>query len=132
MTECYRRYVDFHIAFVSWVKVLLDPLKLSNFLSFDPVFPKTKSICFWFQTMENDWVWRKFFERFITILIVLVDIAGVLFSQLLTIIEKLHSKFESFFTEKWKIPNNYLIQYMHLLILNYPLQYGKRLVTIAR
>ena len=49
--------------------------------------------------MENDWAGRKFFERFIAILSVSVDIIGALFFQLVSIIEKLHSKFESFFTE---------------------------------
>ena len=42
--------------------VLLDFLKLSNFLSLDLVFPKAKMIYFWFQTMKNDWVWRKFLK----------------------------------------------------------------------
>ena len=79
--------------------------------------------------MKNDWVWRKVFERYITILNVLVDIIGVLFFQLVSIIEKLDSKFESFSTEKLKILNNTLIRYVHLFILNYPLQYAKRLVT---
>ena len=46
--------MEFDIAFVSWVKVLLDLLKLGNFLSLYPVAPKTKIICFLFQTMKND------------------------------------------------------------------------------
>ena len=49
--------------------------------------------------MQNDWVWRKFFERFTTILIVPVDVVGVLFFQVVSIIEKLHSKIESLFAE---------------------------------
>ena len=73
--------------------VLLDFLKLSNFLSLDLVFPKAKMIYFWFQTMKNDWVWRKFFERYITILSVSVDIIPVLFFQVLSIFEKFHSNF---------------------------------------
>ena len=44
--EGYRGYMEFDIAFVSWVKVLLELLNLSNFLSLDPVRPKTKTICF--------------------------------------------------------------------------------------
>ena len=79
ITEGYRGYMEFDIAFVSWVKVLLDLLKLSNFLSLDPVFPKTKIIYFWFQTMKNDWVLRRFFERYITILSVSVDVKGDFF-----------------------------------------------------
>ena len=75
------------------------PFKLSNFLSFDPVFSKTKIICFWFQTMKNDWVWRKVFERYIFSLSVLVGIVGVLFFQLVSLFKKLYSKFQSFFTE---------------------------------
>ena len=104
ITEGYRGYMEFDIAFVSWVKVLLDLLKLSNFLSLDPVFPKRKSICFWFQTMKNDWVWRKVFETFATILTVSVDIIGVLSFQLVSILGKLDCKFKSFFIEELKIP----------------------------
>ena len=99
ITEGYRGYMEFDIAFVSWVKVLLDLFKLCKFLSLDPVFPKKKIIYFWFKTMKNDWVWRKCFERYITILSVLVDIRGVLFFQLVSLLQKLDSKFESFFTE---------------------------------
>ena len=99
ITEGYRGYMEFDIAFVSWVKVLLDLFKLSKFLSLDPVFPKKKIIYFWFKTMKNDWVWRKCFERYITILSVSVDIIGALFFQLVSLLEKLDSKFESFFTE---------------------------------
>ena len=102
ITEGYRGYMEFDIAFVSWVKVLLDLLKLSNFVSLDPVFPKTKSICFWFQTMKNDWVWRKVFERFVTILTVSVDIIGVLSFQLVSILGKLVCKFKFV---HWRIKN---------------------------
>ena len=100
--EGYRGYMEFDIAFVSWVKVLLDLLKLSNFLSLCPVVPKTKIICFFiskFQTMKNDWIWRKFFQRYITIVSVSVDIIGVLFFLLVSLFEKLDSNFQSFFTE---------------------------------
>ena len=105
------------------------PFELCNFLSLYPFPKKTKILCFWFQTMKNDWVWRKVFERFITILNISVDIIRVLFFQLVSILEKLDSKFESFFTEELKIYNNTLIRYLHLFILNYPLQYSIRLVT---
>ena len=88
--------MEFDIAFVSWVKVLLDLLKLGNFLSLYPVAPKTKIICFLFGTMKNDWIWRK---SYITVLGVLVDIIGVLFYQLVSLFEKLDSNFQSFFTE---------------------------------
>ena len=99
MIDGYRGYMKFDIAFLSWVKVLLDPLKVSNFLSLYPVIPKTKIICFLFQTMKNDWIWRKCFERYIIILSVLVDIVRVLFFQLVPLFKKLDSEFESFFTE---------------------------------
>ena len=78
---------------------MLDLLKLSNFPSLDPVPKKAKTICFSFQTMKNDSFWRKVFERYIIILNVSFDIIGVLFFQLVSIIEKLDSKFEKFFTE---------------------------------
>ena len=72
--------MSFDVAFVHWEKVLLDILKLSNLLSFDPVPLKTEIICIWFETMKNDWVWRKVFERLITILNVSVDIIGAFFT----------------------------------------------------
>ena len=99
ITEGYRGCMGFDIAFVSRVNILLEVLKLSNFLCLDPVFPKTKIVCFWFQTMKNDWVWRKVFERHMFVLSVLVDIVGVLFFRLASLFGKLNSKFESFFTE---------------------------------
>ena len=46
ITEGYRGYMEFDITLLSWVKVLLDLLNLSNFLSLDPVPPKIKIICF--------------------------------------------------------------------------------------
>ena len=49
--------------------------------------------------MKNDLVWRKFFERYITILSFSVNIIGGLFFQLVSLFEKVDSKFESFFTE---------------------------------
>ena len=79
ITKSYKGYMKFDITFVSWVKVLLDLLKLRNFLPLHSVFPKTKIICFWFQTMKNDWVWRKYFERYLTIQSFLVDIVVHLF-----------------------------------------------------
>ena len=77
-------------------KRFLDVLKLGSFLSFYPVAPKMKIICFWFGTIKNDWSWRK---SYITVLGVLVDIIGVLFYQLVSLFEKLDSNFQSFFTE---------------------------------
>ena len=91
--------MKFDIGFVSWVKVLLDLLKLSNFLSVYPVVPKTKLIFFLFQTIKNDWIWRKIFQKYITILSVSVDIIGVVFVRLVTLFEKLDANFQSFFTE---------------------------------
>ena len=102
ITEGYRGYMEFDIAFVSWVKVLLDLLKLSNFPSLDPV-PKKAKICFSFQAMKNDWVWRKVFERFITIINVSVNIIQVLFFQVLSVFEKLHCKSKSFFIKELEI-----------------------------
>ena len=99
ITEGYRGDMEFDIAFEPWAKVLPDLLKWSNFLSHDPVFSKTKIICFWFQTMKNDWVWRKVIEKYIFIVSVLVDIVGVLGFQLVSLFKKLDSKFESFWTE---------------------------------
>ena len=105
-----------HKIYVIWYsfcilgKVLLDLLKLSDFLSLNPVFPKRKIICFLFQTMKNYWVWRKFFEKFITILnvwTVLNSIIRVSFFQLVSI--------GSFFTEELKILNKNLIQYLYLI-----------------
>ena len=129
ITEGYRGYMEFHIAFVSWVWVLLDFLKLSNFFSLYLLFLRRKLFLL-FQTMKNDWVWRKTFEKFITILNVLVDNVTVLFFQVASIIKKLdNNKFGSFFTEELKILNNNLTQYVYLFILIYPLQYAKRLLT---
>ena len=91
---------------------MLDLLKLSDFLSLNPVFPKRKIICFLFQTMKNYWVWRKFFEKLITILnvwTVLNSIIRVSFFQLVSI--------GSFFTEELKILSKNLIQYLYLFIL---------------
>ena len=82
---------------------MLDLLKLNNVLSLDPVPAKTKIVCFWFQTVNNDWVWRKDFERLITMLNVSVDIIGGSF-QLVSTFEKLNAKYKSFFTEELKIP----------------------------
>ena len=91
---------------------MLDFFKLSDFLSLNPVFPKRKIICFLFQTMKNYWVWRKIFEKFITILnvwAVLNSIIRVSFFQLVSI--------GSFFIEELKILNKNLIQYLYLFIL---------------
>ena len=57
--------------------------------------------------MKNDWVWTKFIEKFITILNFLVNIIGNLFFQLVSILEKLHSMFDSFFTEELKTPEQH-------------------------
>ena len=54
ITMGYRGYMGFDIAFASWVKVLLDLLKLSNFPSLDPVPKKAEIICFSFPMMKND------------------------------------------------------------------------------
>ena len=83
---------------------MLDLLNLSNLLSLDPVPHKTKIICFWFQTMKNDWDWRKIFGGFLTILNNSVNIMGVLSFQLVSVSENLDSKFKSFLTEELKIP----------------------------
>ena len=46
-----------------------------------------------------------------------------------SIFEKLDSKFEIFFIEELKIFVKALVQYVYQFILNYLLQYAKRLVT---
>ena len=79
------------------------PFDFKQLLFPDLVSPKTKIICFWFQTMKNDWIWRQVFERFITIRNIFVNIIHVLFFQVLSIFEKLHSKFKSSFTEELEI-----------------------------
>ena len=104
ITEGYRRYIYFDIAFVFWVNVLLGLLNISNFFSLDHGLLKTKIICFWFETMKTDWIWRKVFERFVSNLTVSVDIIGVLSFQLVSILGKLDCKFKSFFIEELKIP----------------------------
>ena len=52
VTEGYRGYMKFDIAFVTRVKFLLDLLKLSNFLSLDPVPPKIKLFVFDFRRLK--------------------------------------------------------------------------------
>ena len=79
------------------------PFEVNKLLFPDPVFPKMKIICFWFQTTKKDWVWRNVFERFITIINVSVNIIQVLFFQVLSVFEKLHSKFKSFFIKELEI-----------------------------
>ena len=54
--------------------------------------------------MTNDYVWRKVFESFVTILTVSVDIVIVLSFQLVSMFEKLDCKLQSFFIEVLKIP----------------------------
>ena len=97
--------------------VLQELLNISNFFSIDHGLPKTRIICFSFQTMENDWIWRIFFERFVTIVPVSV-VMRVLSFQPVPLFQKLDCKFKSFFTEKLKYLNYTLMQYMHLFILN--------------
>ena len=108
------------------------PFELKQILSLNPVPPKIKIICFWFQKVKNDWLWIKVFERFITILNISVGIIWDLFFQLVLIFEKLDSKVELFSTEQLKILSNTLIRPAHLFFLNYPLQYAERLVTLLQ
>ena len=54
-------------------KIFARPFQVKQLLFLDLVLPKAKIICFWFQTTKTDRVWRKCFERYITILSVLVD-----------------------------------------------------------
>ena len=54
--------------------------------------------------MKNDWVWRKVFERLITILNVSVNLIGVLLFHLVSIYQKLLTQFKSLPTEKLEIP----------------------------
>ena len=96
-----RIYLTWY-SFLCWVKVLLDLLNFSNFLSLDSIPPKIKIISFWFETVKNDRVWRNGFQRFITILNVSVNIKGGFF-QLVSVFSNLDSKFNSVFTEELKI-----------------------------
>ena len=111
------------------MKGLLDLLNISNFFLLDHGLLKTKIICFLFETIKNDLISRKVFERFVTILTLSVNIIGVcLFS---------YSQYLRNFTVSLKVSslknekylNCTLIQYMHLFTPNYPLQHAKRLVT---
>ena len=68
---------SFDLAFVFWVKLLLELLNISNFFSLDHGLLKIKIICFWFEKMNIDWIWSKVFERFATILTVSVNIIQV-------------------------------------------------------
>ena len=54
--------------------------------------------------MKNDCVWRKGFERFITIINVSISLIGVLLFQLVSILEKVHSKFKSRLTQELEMP----------------------------
>ena len=129
ITEGYTGCMQFDTAFLSWLKVLLHLTNLSNILSLDHVTPRITIVCFWFQTLKIDGVYRKVFERCIAILNVLVYITEDFFSQLVSIFEKLDSKFESLFIEELKVFNNTLLWYVHLFILIYSVQNTKRLVT---
>ena len=79
------------------------PFDFKQLLFPDPLFPKMKVICFWFQTTKNDLIWRKVFERFITILNDYIAVIQVLFFQVLSLFDKLHSKFKVFSIEQLKI-----------------------------
>ena len=50
------------MAFVFWVKVLLDLLKLSNFFSINPIPKKSKIICFDFKKWKMIEFEEKFFK----------------------------------------------------------------------
>ena len=47
------------------------PFEVKPLPLLDPVTQKAEIICFWFQTVKNDWVWGKVFESVITILNIL-------------------------------------------------------------
>ena len=70
----------------------------------DQCILKTKVICIWVETMKIDWNWTKVLERFVTIVTVSVDIIGVLFFKVVSILEKLECKFKIFLIEELKIP----------------------------
>ena len=70
----------------------------------DQCILKTKVICIWVETMKIDWNWTKVLERFVTIVTVSVDIIGVLFFQVVSILEKLECKLKIFLIEELKIP----------------------------
>ena len=54
--------------------------------------------------MKNGSVWRKVFERLITILNVSVNLIGVLLFHLVSIYQKLHTQFQSLLNEELEIP----------------------------
>ena len=124
ITEGYKRYTELDIAFASRGKILFDLLNLSNIVRLHLVRLKIKNICFWSQTVKNDWVWRKDFARFDTILNISVDIKGDVFfnyyrdSPGLTLSLKV-------FSPKFFLFN----MVVHLFILNYTLEYDKRPIT---
>ena len=62
-----------------------------------------RSWSFWFETMKIDWIWRKVFERFVTILTASVDIVGAFSFQLVLVLGKLDCKVKIFFIEELKI-----------------------------
>ena len=64
--------------------------------------------------MKNDWVLRRFFRRYITILSVSANIIEVLFFQLVSLFEKLEAKFESFFI----IKNTLIRWWTYLFLIN--------------
>ena len=80
----------------------------STSFPFTLFFLRRESFVFLFQTIKNDWVLRRFFERYITILSVSVDIKGDFFFQLVSEFFRLYSKFKSFFSEESKIPWQHL------------------------
>ena len=45
--------MEYDIAFLSWVKALLELFNFRNFLSVDLVPPKIKILCFWFEMVKN-------------------------------------------------------------------------------
>ena len=92
INDGYRGFREFYIAFVSWVKVLLDFSKLGNFLSLHPVVPKTKIVVYFRQWKMIEFE-ENFFERYVTIVSVSVDIIEVLLFQLVSLFENLRSNF---------------------------------------
>ena len=78
---------------------------LSNFLPLDPASPKTKTICFWFQMMKNDWLEEKFLKNLLPFQNFTVDlIRALFFSTSINFGKARLSKLKKFFTEELKIP----------------------------
>ena len=114
--EFYTRHLSFDAAFVSWAEILLDHLNLSNFISLDPVPPKTTIIYLCLIPKDEKWLtWRKLFERFTNITKFYSRFnKSVVFFQLVSILGQVGSKFKRFFTEEIEISSQHMYMYIYI------------------